>query len=140
MASSVDLIGIPLSHPILFWSVAGVLSVYHGIRGILIQGWARANENIELLARKNPAPGRPWTRSEVIYVHRVHDFIFHVVCSLTGFLSLFLVSMILTGVPNLSEIGTGTAILGSFLLLMAVTGIAGVLAPVLMYGKVFTKP
>ena len=130
-------LNLPFSYPILFWSVGIILSIYYGIRGILIQKHNIANENI-LKINHNPKLNA-WTLTEQIMVHRIHDFLFNSICSISGFVSYFIICKIILGVPDLSKIDSGTAIVISFLSLVAITGVAGVLPHILYYGKVFSK-
>jgi heme A synthase len=54
---------------------------------------------------------------------------------MAGFVSAWVVAAVFKSVPDLTNISTGTAVLMSFLSIVAVAGIAGVLPPLLMYGK-----
>jgi len=69
----------------------------------------------------------------------VCDFLFNSICSISGFVSYFIIRKIILGVSDLSKIDSGTAIVISFLSLVAIMGVAGMLPHILYYGKVFSK-
>jgi hypothetical protein len=58
---------------------------------------------------------------------------------MSGFLAAYVFATISDGLTDLANIGVGTAILMSFLAVVAVAGVAGVLPPLLMYGKLWGR-
>jgi hypothetical protein len=121
---------VPLCYPLYYWIFAGIISIYQGIRGIFIQTHNVALEN-EVRQR--------WTLTELIIIHCIHDFIFNFVCSLAGYSALYAICKIFNIVGDFSKMEIGTGIFLSFLSLVALTGIAGVLPPLLYLGKLFGK-
>jgi ABC-type multidrug transport system permease subunit len=108
---------IPLSHPFSYWLIAVIGSVYHGIRGYLIQRL--------YIGRLNETPTeRTWTEKIIVYF--TYGFVSNFVLSLFGFASLYAVCEIIDTIADLSKIETGTAIFLSFLSLVALAGIAGI--------------
>jgi hypothetical protein len=120
---------LPIPSPCIYWGFAIILSLYYGIRGIYYQRHYVAIEN-----EKNGSANK-WSLFEQIIVHRIPDFILHFVCSMSGFLCYYVAGLILAKIPDISRIDAGTGIVLSFLFLVAITGIAGVLPPLLMLGK-----
>jgi len=112
-----NLFNIPLSNPLLYLLIAVIVSVYHGIRGYLIQRLS--------IDRLNGLPTER-TRTEKIIVYFTYGFVSHFVLSLLGFASLYAVCEIMNTIPDLSKIETGTAIFLCFLSLVALAGIAGI--------------
>ncbi len=127
----------PFSHPVIYWGIASLMSLYQGIRGIFIQRHTVAVQNVGLEAAD---PKRqPWTLKEQIIVHRIHDFIFNFVCSIAGYIALYAICIIFLDINDLSKIETGTGIILSLLTLVSLAGISGVLPPLLLFGKLFGK-
>jgi len=69
----------------------------------------------------------------------VCDFLVNFISSISGFISYLIIRKIILGVSDLSKIDSGTAIVISFLSLVTITGVAGMLPHILYYGKVFSK-
>ena len=124
---------LPLSCPIVFFLLAMIFSTYQGIRGVLIQLHNVQNENIQ---NKNNS-FKKWTLPETIYVHRIHDFLFNFVCTIAGFFAWYIEALIINRIAEWSDIGAGTGIFLVFLSLVALAGIAGVLPPILLFGRLF---
>lgn len=78
----------PLLHPSLFWTMAFILSIAFGFRGILIQQHRVANEN-RLLKAQNLVE---WTPKQIIFVHYFQDFVYNLVGSLAGWAALYLLT------------------------------------------------
>jgi hypothetical protein len=128
---------IPCKYPIAFWVTAAVISLYHAVRAVLNQRRWVADENIRRQASQPPL--EPWSLWEQIIIHRAHDFLFHIVCSVSGFVSAWAFAAMFKNISIRTDIGAGTAILMSFLAIVAVAGIAGVLPPLLLYGRLWGK-
>lgn len=116
-------LNIPLSHSIIFWSVAIGLSIFQGIRGIFIQIHYKKGK---------------WTKA-ALRIHCIHDFLFNFICSMSGFVCYFIIALVWRGIPDCNNIETGTGIMLSFLALIAIAGIAGILPHMLFYGKLPLK-
>jgi len=115
---------IPLYHPFSYWLIAVIVSVYHGIRGYLIQRI--------YTGRLNGLPTeRTWI--EKIFIYYIYGWISHFICSLLGFTALYAVCEIFNTIGDPSKIGTGTAIILSFLSLFALSGIVGMLQGLLYW-------
>lgn len=127
----------PFSHPFIYWGIASFMSLYQGIRGILIQRHNVSVENAGLEAAQPPK--RQWTLTEQIIVHRIHDFVFNYVCSIAGYIALYAICNIFLGINDLLKIEIGTGIILSFLTLVSLAGISGLLPPLLFLGKLFGK-
>jgi hypothetical protein len=121
---------IPLSHPLLYWAIALIVSLYHGYRGYLIHR--------HYIGQLNGLPTeRTWMEKIIIYF--VYGWICEFVCSLSGFGALYAVCDMFSSIGDLSGIGTGTAIILSFLSLFGLTGIVGMLPRLLYRGKLWDK-
>ena len=120
-----------LDWPVSFWSIALLFSVYQGIRGVLIQRHNVRNEN----TLKQKQSLTPWTLAETVYVHRTHDFVFNFVCTLAGFVAWHIEVLFFNRIENWAAINAGTGIFLVFLAVVALSGIAGVLPPILLLGK-----
>lgn len=128
---------IPFKYPVPFWATAAVVSLYHAVRAVLNQRRWVADENIRRQA--NQPSLQPWSLWEQIIIHRAHDFLFHIVCSVSGFISAWAFATMFKNISTCADIGAGTAILMSFLAIISVAGIAGVLPPLLLYGRLWGK-
>ena len=116
-----------------YWSIASVLSVYYGVRAIFIQRRLVGDENAEREKRGLV----PWSLRETIFIHRVQSFVYNFVGAMIGFVSLHLEYGIILSISDLANIQSGTALLLSFLSLIAIVGISGQLPEILLHGKLF---
>lgn len=126
---------IPITHSCLYWGIAGILSLYYGVRGIFIKIKFVKDDNIARANSKN----EPWTEWDKYFIHCGQDFIYNVTGSLAGFSALYVECKVLTSIHDLSTISSGTALFVAFLSIVAVVGIGGVLPPILLMGRLFTK-
>ncbi|HPV45058.1 MAG TPA: hypothetical protein PK056_06050 [Methylotenera sp.] len=78
---------------------------------------------------------REWKCWEIVFIRYIQDFIFHVVCSIAGFFSLFMAFNFLQEIDTLSDIGSETAILLVFFLLLGLVGACGQLPHLLLEGR-----
>lgn len=128
-----------IDHPWIFWSMAAALTIYHGMRGAIINIRAvaadrgKASEQDKALARDKTS----WPQWQRIYVHYVHGFILNAVGSLAGFGALFPASEMYQHVAQRQNVDSGMAILFAFLVLVAITGITGILPEMLYRGGLF---
>ena len=125
----------PSTHSNWFWLIAFVVTAYHATRAVFHQIRWREDENTGRAARNL----KPWSLAEQVFIHRIHDALFHVVCSMGGFLAVHTFARVFNAIGSLSEIGAGTAILMSFLALVGLAGVAGVLPQILLYGKLLNR-
>ena len=132
-----SLFAAPLAHPVAWWVMAALISLFHAVRAVLNQRHWIDDEN-KRRGAANP-PLRPWSFWERIVIHQAHDFLFHIVCCMSGFLAAYVFATISDGLTDLANIGVGTAILMSFLAVVAVAGVTGVLLPLLVYGKLWGR-
>jgi hypothetical protein len=135
MEVSVDMLAIPVAHGVIWWVAAILFSGYHGSRAILNQRRWVEDENKQR-AEKGLST---WTLPEQVYIYRAHDCLFHVVCCLSGFVSAYALSMMFHRIVDFADIGVGSAIFMSFLGIVAIAGIAGVLPPLLLYGRLWGR-
>jgi hypothetical protein len=106
--------------PCWLWYIAVLLSLYQGIRGAVeqslnptIQGW------------------NTWQKWFVLYSH---EFIFRFICSMAGFVSLYVAYFVVNyeGITNLSA---STSALTGFLFLVGFIGVGGQLHYAVLFGK-----
>ena len=130
-----SILAFPSSHPIAWWVIAGFFSAYHGSRAVLNQRRWVDDEN----RRRANQKFETWTLREQVFIHRTHDCLFHVVCCFAGFVAALALSTVFCAIADFANIGVGSAVFMSFLGIVAVAGIAGVLPPLLLYGKLWGK-
>jgi hypothetical protein len=131
------LLNLPSQYPVFFWIIAMIFSLYQGFYAFLLQKQMYLNEN-KLNKSKTP-PLREWPSWEAIIVFSIHDFIYNFVCSLVGFCSWYILCIFYSKIDNLANIQTGTGILLAFFVLIAITGISGILPFILATGKIFSS-
>lgn len=125
----------PITHSCLYWGVAGLFSLYYGVRGVFIKIKFVKDDNINRVRSTQ----EPWTELDKYFIHCGQDFIFNIVGSMAGFSALYVECKILTSFNDLSSMSPGTALFVAFLSIFAVVGIGGVLPPILLLGRLFTK-
>lgn len=116
-----------------FWVVAALISAYYGGRALLIEIRAGQSEDIQF-RREGKAPCPQYQR---VFIHYVHAVILNTVGSLAGFAALFLAFAVYDQLGPQPKVETGTAVLLSFLGLIAITGVTGILPEMLYGGRVF---
>jgi hypothetical protein len=104
-----------------FIVVCAAVTLYQGYRGFMFQ-W--------LLADKER-----WTRPQRVVLLCIADAIFYVVCTASGFVSLFLAVELSTQLRNLSEIALGTSVLLIFLAVYGILGVTAQLPTLIQQGK-----
>jgi hypothetical protein len=117
--------------PCWYVGLAVVASLYYGARGVLGQRIAAQLLNEELKAQKK----RIWTAWEIVLVRYVQDFIFHFVCSVAGFLSLFIVVATLQCLQSIIELQAGASVILVFCFLLGLVGVCGQLPYLLLEGR-----
>jgi len=109
----------------LFLSVSIIVSLYYAVRGWLYEYY---DPYIKL------AENKEWKRWHKLALLHLHGSIYNFVSAMAGFYALKLMLRILESIPNLADIGVGTAAFLSFLVLVAILGISGVLPRFLWKG------
>ncbi|HNV87999.1 MAG TPA: hypothetical protein PKL53_03440 [Methylotenera sp.] len=117
--------------PIWYIVITVFLSFYYGCRGVVGQRIAAKQLNQTLMKQEL----REWKCWEIVFIRYIQDFIFHVVCSIAGFFSLFMAFNFLQEIDTLSDIGSETAILLVFFLLLGLVGACGQLPHLLLEGR-----
>ena len=85
--------------------------------------------------RLNNPHAKEWKRWERIVVLYIHDFWFRSVCTMAGFVSLYMVVTLFDEISPDSEFSTGDALLMLLLFLVGVIGVGGQLHRVILLGK-----
>lgn len=119
------MLNFPVNHLNWYIFIAIVTSLYYGSRGPLIQ-----NHN-----QKGRDKKKNWSGFGLVYVLCIQDFFFNFVCSLAGFISLYLLCVMVPSLGDISKIAAGTGILMVFLALIAISGISGQLPSMLARGR-----
>jgi hypothetical protein len=120
------MLNFPINHPYWYFFIAIVTSIYYGSRGPFIQ--------IQNQKSKENQKKR-WSGFKLVYVLCIQDFFFNFVCSFAGFISLYLLRIMVLSLGDISKIAAGTGILMVFLALVAISGISGQLPSMLARGR-----
>jgi hypothetical protein len=102
----------------LFWTVSIALSSYYAYRGWLYE---RYDPYVK------PQDNQKMSKWDRRFLLNIHGSIYNFIASMAGFFALKQTEEILRSIGNLHDIGIGTAALVSFLTLVAILGISGVL-------------
>lgn len=102
----------------LFLSISIIVSLYYAVRGWLYE---RYDPYIKLKKKQR------WKRWDKVILLHLHGSIYNFVSSMAGFYALKLMLRIIESIPDLADIKVGTAAFLSFLILVAILGISGVL-------------
>jgi len=105
--------------------------LYYGARGVVGQRIAAQLLNDELKSQNK----RVWKGWEIVLVRYVQDFIFHFVCSVAGFVSLFIVVVTLQGSQSIADLQAGASVLLVFCFLLGLVGVCGQLPHLLLEGR-----
>jgi hypothetical protein len=112
-----------LSQPQYWYFAFGVIwSVFQGVRGMVETR----------LSNPHASSWKPWERIVVLYIH---DFAFRFVCTMAGFLSLYMSVLLFNEISPDNELSTGDSLLLLFLFLIGVIGVGGQLHYVILMGK-----
>jgi hypothetical protein len=112
-----------LSQPQFWYFAFGIFwSIFQGVRGVVE-------------ARLSNPHARAWKRWERIVVLYVHDFAFRFICTMAGFVSLYMSVALFNDISPDSELSTGDALLMLFSFLLGVVGVGGQLHYVILLGK-----
>ena len=134
MEDLVNPIELPLIHPVAFWTLAAVVTLYHSARAWVGKGQAVEDEN----ARRQSASdfwGAPIPTWQRVFIHQIHDALFHVVCCVAGFASVFAFAWLFRELAFPGGIAAGAGVLMVFLAIFGVAGVAGILPPMLLFGR-----
>jgi hypothetical protein len=83
-----------------------------------------------------PATGRKFKPWEIISVFCVHDALFHFICSMAGFITLFVANSLYESLRSTESFDTGKSLLLAFAFLFGVIGVTGQLPQLLLQGKI----
>jgi hypothetical protein len=112
-----------LSQPQYWYFAVGVVwSVFQGVRGVIETR----------LGNPHASEWKPWERMIVLYVH---EFAFRFVCTMAGFVSLYLSIMLFNDISPDSELSTGDSLLMLLMFLIGIIGVGGQLHYVILMGK-----
>lgn len=112
-----------LNQPQFWYFAFGILwSVFQGVRGVVE-------------TRLSNPQASAWKRWERVVVLYVHDFAFRFVCTIAGFVSLYMSVVLFNEISPDSELSTGDSLLMLLLFLVGVVGVGGQLHYVILLGK-----
>ena len=112
-----------LSQPQYWYFALGVVwSVFQGIRGVVETR----------LCNPHASEWKPWERMIVLYIH---DFAFRFVCTMAGFVSLYLSIVLFNEISPDSELSTGDSLLMLLMFLIGIIGVGGQLHYIILMGK-----
>ncbi len=105
-----------------YFAMGTVWSIFQGVRGVV-------ETRLD-----NPQAGawKPWERIVVLYIH---DFALRFICTMAGFLSLYMAVILFNEIIPDGELSAGDSLLLLFLFLIGVTGVVGQLHSVILIGK-----
>ena len=118
----------------VYWVVAFLLSGFQGFRGFRIQLFMTNQDNLNPEDKDKPRK-LAWSNLDKIVVRCFQGAFFSFVCSMAGFVSLFVALKLWGSVQAYDAIGSGTAILIATSFLVGMVGIGGELAPLILQGK-----
>jgi hypothetical protein len=105
-----------------YFAIGGLWSVFQGVRGVVETR----------LSNPHASGWKPWERMIVLYVH---DFVFRFVCTMAGFVSLYLSIVLFNEISPDNELSTGDALLMLLMFLIGIIGVGGQLHYVILMGK-----
>src|SRR5574342_1002810 len=108
----------------LYWyfAIAVAWSLFQGVRGVVE---AR-------LDNPRASEWKTWERLIVLYVH---DFAFRFICTMAGFVSIYMSVALFNEMSPDSELSTGDALLMFLLFLVGIVGAVGQLHYLILMGK-----
>jgi len=107
--------------PCWYVAIGVVWSGYQGVRGALEQHLVHATSQ-----------WKPWQKWLVLYIH---DFAFRFICTMAGFVALYIAFAIAGDTTQLGTLSSGASALFVVLFLVGVIGIGGRLHHVMQMGK-----
>ena len=116
-----SIVDIVLKIPTWYFILTIVFSLYYAFRGIMEQRFVNAES--------------PWSQFKKIFYYDIQEFLFKVIMTASGFISLFIANYIVSTLKSFDNIGVGTAILIIFLIVWGITGISGYLPFLIVSGR-----
>ena len=118
-----------------YFSLSAAVPLYYGIRGVRIHGRGIREEN----RQKRLLPSFcKWSDSEIVWIHCIHGFWVNMIGSFAGFIALAFIGRVACGLTP-DQVTIGVAALFTFLGLLAITGVTGILPEILYRGSLFNK-
>ena len=112
-----------LSQPQYWYFAFGLAwSIFQGVRGVVE---AR-------LGNPHASAWKPWERLLVLYIH---DFAFRFICTMAGFLALYMSVVLFNEIDPETELSAGDSLLLVLLFLIGIIGAGGQLHYVILMGK-----
>lgn len=115
--------------PRWYWVTAIAFSCYYAYRGYMGNWVAMVRHNRTVAHRKL----KNW---EIISVYCVHDALFHLICSMAGFIVLFVAKDLYESLRSTESFDAGKSLLLAFAILFGVIGVTGQLPQLLLQGKI----
>lgn len=106
--------------PWWYWVFMIGFSLYYAIRGIWY--WMISYH-------------KGWTKVQKVFIDYIQEFLFKVICTISGFMTLFIANYIFSSLKSINEIGAGTAVLLIFLFIWGITGVSGYLTHLIVLGN-----
>lgn len=114
---------IVMQMPWYYFLIPILFSLYYAIRGIVY--W-------KVYGDKN------LTQTQKVIIEYIQEFLFKVVCTISGFTALVIANYIFSSLKSINDIGVGTAVLLIFLFIWGITGASGYLTHLIVLGKLPT--
>jgi len=105
-----------------YFAIGVVWSIFQGVRGVVETR----------LDNPQASAWKPWERIVVLYIH---DFAFRFICTMAGFLSLYMSVILFNEIIPDRELSAGDSILLLLLFLIGVIGAGGQLHSVILVVK-----
>ena len=106
--------------PCWYFFIMILFSLYYAIRGIV---WEKVKGDKNL------------TQFQKVIISYIQEFLFKVVCTISGFMALFIANYIFSSLKSINEIEAGTAVLLIFLFIWGITGVTGYLTHLIVLGR-----
>jgi hypothetical protein len=116
--------------PCWYYFIALAFSCYYAYRGYRGNWIAQHRENLKR------TDADKLSKSTIVSIFCVHDMIFHFICSLAGFLVLFVANSLYETLTLDQEFDTGRSVLLVFAFLFGIVGSTGQLPQLILQGKV----
>ena len=116
-----SIVDIVLKMPAWYLMLTILFSFYYAFRGIMEQGFINTES--------------PFNQFQKIFYYYIQEFLFKVIMTASGFISLFIANYIVSTLKSFDNIGAGTAILIIFLIVWGITGISGYLTFLIVSGR-----
>ncbi len=118
-----------------WYIIVGILwGIFQGIRGIIEQKRNYKDRLFKCTNCEKIFTGN-WNNTEKWIILYIHDFAFRFVCTLAGFIALFLVYIIVCYEPQIINVSSGTAVILMVLSFIGIIGVGGQLHYIILIGK-----